>query len=238
VAFGGRAAGGRGVSGSGLGPVRALLFDFDGLILDTETAAYESWREVYEAHGCALSLDIWSKVYGGSGEEWDHIAHLEQQVNRRLDGEDIKRKRRERKVAMIEGERVCPGVEGLIRQAMEMDIGMAVVSSAGRPWVSHYLERHGLASRFGVIVCGEEGRAKPHPDLYLRALDLLGLEACECIALEDSPNGVRAARSAGIYCVAVPNRIARELQMDYGHANLEVTSLEGISLGELALVGA
>jgi beta-phosphoglucomutase-like phosphatase (HAD superfamily) len=89
--------------------IRGLIFDFDGLILDTEVPAFESWRVGYEQHGCVLSLEMWARVLGGSGLEWDHIAYLESQTGRKLDGDDIRRHRLEHKVALIEAETALPG---------------------------------------------------------------------------------------------------------------------------------
>jgi HAD superfamily hydrolase (TIGR01509 family) len=204
--------------------LRGLLFDFDGLILDTEVPAFEAWREIYEEHGGTLGLDTWSLVLGGSGLEVDHIAELGRIAGRTIDGERTRQRRLERKLALIEAQEALPGVLDYIAEGGRLGFKMAVVSSSPHPWVDHYLEKLGLASQFDAVICGDDAsRSKPHPDLYQAALDSLRLHPDEVIAFEDSPNGITAAQAAGIFCIAVPNAISLQLSVD--HADLRVSSL-------------
>ena len=198
--------------------IEALIFDFDGLVIDTEWPAYQSWKEVYEAHGCEFTLEIWSKVLGGSGAEWDHVAYLSRRTGVALDPEAVRSARFARKLAMIEQETICPGIVEYLEHARRLNLRTVIVSSAGRNWVVPFLDRLGLAGRFDPIVCGEDAeRVKPYPDLYERALEWLGLPAHRCVVFEDSPNGVVAAQSAGLRCIAVPNRASALLPMPECH---------------------
>jgi HAD superfamily hydrolase (TIGR01509 family) len=213
-------------------PIRGLIFDFDGLILDTEIPAFEAWREVYEEHGATLALDTWARVLGGSGLEVDHIAELERVAGRTLNGDAIRRRRLERKLALIEPQDVLPGVRGYIANGKQRGLKLAVVSSSPHRWVEGYLAKFGLIDTFDAIVCAEDApRSKPHPDLYQRALEQLHILPEEAIAFEDSPNGITAAQKAGIFCVTVPNDISSRFPID--HADYRLDSLADMSLEDL-----
>jgi beta-phosphoglucomutase-like phosphatase (HAD superfamily) len=114
-----------------------------------------------------------------------------------------------------------------------LGLALGVASSSPLAWVEGHLERLGIRSRFRSIVCRTHNRPpKPAPDLYLAALDDLGVAASDTIAVEDSPNGITAAKAAGLFCVAVPNPMTRPL--DFSGADLLLDSLADLPLSELA----
>jgi HAD superfamily hydrolase (TIGR01509 family) len=211
--------------------VRGLLFDFDGLIVDTERSSLASWQELYREHGQELPLDRWATVIGTIGG-FDPFAHLDELAGP-LDREGVLGRRQERELALADVEELRPGVLDYLEGARELGLATAVVSSSWRGWVDRHLGRVGLAERFDAIVTadGDPARAKPRPTLYLEALDLLGLEAHEAVALEDSPNGVRAAKGAGVLCVAVPSSATRALEL--GEPDLVLDSLAEVPLRAL-----
>ncbi len=212
--------------------IRALIFDFDGLILDTEGASYQSWAEIYEEHGGTLSMDVWSMVLGASGLEVDHIARLEEASGHEVDPDDIHRRRLRRKLALIDAEEALPGVLDYIASGKRQGLKLAVVSSSPHQWVDGYLAKLGIQTEFDAVICGDDAeRVKPAPDLYLRALDCLDVGPGEAIVFEDSPNGITAAQAAGIFCVAVPNPISAQLSTN--HADLTLPSLAAMPLEEL-----
>jgi HAD superfamily hydrolase (TIGR01509 family) len=214
--------------------VRALVFDFDGLILDTEVPAYATWQEVYQRHGHELALELWASVVGhGPGSApFDPHRHLEGLTGQSIDAEAVRRWRRPRTDALIEAEAVRPGVETYVAEARRRGLRLAVASSSPLGWVEGHLRRLGLRDAFEHLSCaGGELRGKPWPDVYLGALSALGVAGGEAIALEDSPTGVAAAREAGIFVVAVPNRITASL--DFALAHLRVESLAEVELAEL-----
>jgi HAD superfamily hydrolase (TIGR01509 family) len=212
--------------------IRGLIFDFDGLILDTELPEFEAWQSVYAEHGAALTLEAWSVCIGTGPDAFDAVAELEKQIGRSLDRVEVRRRHKARSLSIINAQPILPGVLEVLADAKARGLKLGVASTSERAWVAGHLERLGLIERFDCLCCGDEvENVKPAPDLYLAALDCLGLKPDEAIAFEDSPNGVLAARRAGLYCVAVPNPITRHLPLE--HASRRIASLADLSLGQL-----
>jgi len=211
---------------------RALIFDFDGLILDTESSDYHSWRDTYLDYGVELPLPLWQSAIG-TVDLFNPYEYLEAQVGRPLDRADLHRRRKERDNALLAQLEVLPGVLALIAGARERGMKLAVASSADHKWVDFHLQRLGLWSEFDSVNCRDDvdNRPKPDPAVYRLALQRLGLAADEAVALEDSPNGVAAARGAGIFTVAVPNQMTRSL--DFRQANMVVGSLAEVTFPTL-----
>jgi HAD superfamily hydrolase (TIGR01509 family) len=211
--------------------IRALIFDFDGLILDTEGPEFQSWIEIYQYHGARLEFAVWAATIG-TASTFDAYAELERQVGRPLDRAAIRAHRRQRNEELFAAEAVRPGVLDYVREARERGLGLAVASSSPRSWVGGHLERLGIINHFDHLRCADDVQlVKPDPELYLSAIDALGVAANEAIALEDSPNGILAAKRAGLYCVAVPNPLTRQLPLDL--ADLRVESLADLPLQRL-----
>jgi HAD superfamily hydrolase (TIGR01509 family) len=214
--------------------IRGLVFDFDGLIVDTESATLRVWQELYEEHGCELPLDEWETRIGlGAGaEQWDPCAHLERMLGQTLDREVLQARRRGRRDALIAAERARPGVERYLADARQLALQVGIASSSPFDWIAHHLERLGLQAFFDCIRCGDHvQQAKPAPDVYVAALESLRLRPGEAIAFEDSPNGVRAAKAAGLFCVAVPNPATARLLFD--DADMRLVSLAELPLALL-----
>ena len=212
--------------------VNALLFDFDGTIVDTESAAYRSWQELFGAHGQSLALDRWVAAVG-TLDGFDPLDELERLVGAPVDRASVEAQQLERERELGERELMRAGVPEYLEQARQSGLGVGIVTSSSTTWVTRHLERLNLADRWNCIVAanGDAAIAKPRPTLYLRALELLELEPGEAVAIEDSPNGVRAAKAAGLYCVAVPNPVTAGL--DLSAADLVVEALTDLQLDEL-----
>jgi len=201
--------------------IQALIFDFDGLILDTEVPDYESWQEVYREHGCDLPFARWAECIGTADILFDPYDELEAQSGRSIDRAAIRAKRRARYLEMIAAQPLLPGVEDYLADAKRLGLKLGVASSATSDWVHGHLTQRGLIEQFDCIRCADNvRRTKPDPELYLAALYALGLRAEQAVALEDSPNGIRAAVRAGLFCVAVPNALTRHLPLDEAHLRL------------------
>jgi HAD superfamily hydrolase (TIGR01509 family) len=207
----------------------ALVFDFDGLILDTEGPVYTAWREEFAAHGCPpLTIEEWSAEIGTMGG-LDLVGMIRARATRPFDVEAMHARRRGRCKELLDDETVQPGVVEWLDAAADLGLAVGIASSSQSQWVEPLLDRLGLRERFGHIACYGEGlAAKPEPDTYRAACAALGVEPDAAIALEDSPHGVAAAKAAGMWCVAVPHAITE--QLDLTQADLVLRSLADISL--------
>lgn len=212
--------------------IQALIFDFDGLILDTEVSSFQTWQEIYAEHNCDLPFDTWAVCIGGPAHSFDPCDFLEQQLGRPVQRDELRLRRRQRHVAMVETQSLLPGVQEYVLTAKRLGLKLGVASSSSHEWVDNHLARLGVLAYFDSIKCSNDVKySKPAPDLYLASLDALGVRADQAIALEDSPNGVLAAQRAGIFCIAVPNPITSQLSLS--HADMQLTSLADIPLEKL-----
>lgn len=221
-------------------PIRALIFDFDGLMVDTETPALQSWQEIYAEYGVTLSVHDWAATLGANAG-FDAHTHLVALLRERdpllaerviAEREAILARRQARKDALSAHQSLLPGVADLLAEARAADLPCAVASSSSRRWVEGWLQRLGVRHAFTTVVTADDVTAtKPAPDLFLAAAARLGLPPAECLVLEDSPNGIRAARAAGCPVVAIPGAISGQVPLP--PADLTLPSLAHTSLAAL-----
>lgn len=219
----------------------ALLFDFDGLILDTETSEFHSVGLAFSEHGVVLDRAEWQRIIGTADHpHWTEL--LERALGRRLEDRDaVVVRHRENHRVTVAAETVRPGVVELLDEAAAAGVPAAVVSSSPARWVVGHVERLGLRDRFADIVTrddlgGDPTRTKPAPDLFLLAAERLSAAPETCVVLEDSPNGVAAAVAAGMVVVAVPGPMTAGL--DFAAAHHAVESLAEVDLGALSRLRA
>jgi HAD superfamily hydrolase (TIGR01509 family) len=214
--------------------LKALIFDFDGLILDTETPEVLVWQSIYKDHGFELPVEEWHKTVGGYGiSNFDAAEHLALLSSGRLDPVSSKARYRTEADAIIHASPILPGVIEIIEEAKAAGLKVAIGSSSPHSWVDTHAKRLNIFHYFDFITCQDDvlpGRTKPNPDIYLKSLELLEIQANEAIVFEDSINGVEAARRAGIFVVAVPNELT--LQMGVS-GDLTVSSMAELTLQQL-----
>lgn len=211
--------------------VAALILDFDGTILDTETPVFEEWREEYRHYGHELEIAIWARGIGTHGVV-DLAANLAQLLADGHDPEALRHGVRRRVHRRLATQPLRPGIETLLDDAHEAGMPAAVASSSSSGWVEGWLEHHDVRSRIGPVCARDHvERLKPEPDLFLLAAEKLDVAPAACLVIEDSPNGVLAARGAGMRCIAVPNSVTRHLEMPA--AELVVESFEGLRLDDI-----
>ena len=209
--------------------IKALIFDFDGLILDTETTLLRSWEEIYSEYGISVSLPEWAGLLGTSTDPPEAYEIIEKHIGEPIDRESIRARRTQRELELLKSEEVMPGVVDIIVEARARGLRLGVASSSDRKWVDGHLMKLGLHAHFESIRCADDvSRTKPSPDLYLAVLRDMGLRPDQAIAFEDSFHGVEAVKKAGIFCVAVPNYVTRHLPMP--EADLTVNSLSEMEL--------
>jgi len=215
--------------------IKALIFDFDGLILDTESPDADAWIQIYAEHGFEFPIDEWGSIIGGRGiSNFDAAEHLSLLTQGRLDSASMRSRHRSESEAMTLAQPVMPGVLDYIRKAKQLDLKLGIASSSEHAWVDTHSRRLGILDHFDTVICSDDvgaGRTKPNPDLFLKALNQLRVKKNEAIVFEDSPNGVAAANQAGIFVVAVPNSITSRLKI--ANADMFLSSLSDLSLTEL-----
>jgi HAD superfamily hydrolase (TIGR01509 family) len=212
--------------------IRAVVFDFDGLILDTEGPVLTAWQEAFAAHGCPpLTMEEWAEEIGTAGA-LDLVALLQARAKRIVDLDEMHERRRARRDELLAAELVLPGVLEWLDEADALGLEIAIASSSPPEWVEPHLIRLELRHRFATVVCCSGGiAAKPAPDTYLAACAAIDVPPGESLAVEDSPHGVTAAKHAGLRCVAVPHAITE--QLDLSHADLRLRSLADVPLREV-----
>ena len=212
--------------------IKALIFDFDGLILETETPIFQSWQEIYQAYGCELSLEDWLANVGTAEEQFDPVASLEQRSGHPIDrGQTIIRRQR-RELELIQHQSVMPGVREYLENAHRLGLKIGLASSSSCDWVVGHLERLELISYFDAIAASDDvARTKPDPALYRTAVEWLGVAPHEAVAFEDSRNGLLAAKRAGLHCVVVPNALTHQLDLE--DADIRLESLAAMPLADL-----
>lgn len=202
--------------------IRAVVFDFDSVILETEESDFIAWREVWAEHSVELTLEEWTPCIGTVGASFDPVAELMARTAGAIDPDAVRAAQRERHLSLIARENVARGVIGFLDECDRRSLPKAIASSSDHDWVSGHLRRLGLLGRFDHFAC-HDGTCppKPAPDLYLRATRALGVDPHEALAIEDSPHGITAAIAAGLWCVAVPGALTRHLDLDAAHLRFE-----------------
>jgi HAD superfamily hydrolase (TIGR01509 family) len=209
----------------------AIVFDFDGLIVDTEGAGFISWQEVYERFGAELDLDHWSRATGYI-DGFDPALHLERLLGRRLDWSQIIPEREARNWELTLQAKTLPGIGPLFQAARQRGLRIGVASNSGNGWVEEGLKRLGLRHFVDAVVTRDMVmNPKPAPDVYLKTAQTLGIEPNRVVALEDSEPGCRAAKQAGMKAVAIPNKFSE--RQDFKVADLIVMSAEDLDLKSL-----
>jgi HAD superfamily hydrolase (TIGR01509 family) len=212
--------------------IKALIFDFDGLILETEGADLQSWQELFDAYGGEIPFSKWSTLIGTEEGTFDPANELEEQIGRKLDWGRLKPQRYQRWLDLIESQSILPGVMEYLEDGKRMGFKIGVASCSPLAWLDRHLSRLGILGYFDVIRGKEHVRiTKPDPAIYLAALAALQVSGGQAIAFEDSPNGIQAAKAAGLFCITVPNGLTSSLPLD--RADLHMRSLADMRLSEL-----
>ena len=185
---------------------KAIFFDFDGVILDTEWPIYLTWAHLFEREGFTLEKELYAKCIGSDFETWSPQTYLESLSGKTYDWDHENAQRQIKLEAEIENYLPMKGATKLIQSLAEKPT--AVVSSSTHLWVDRWLDKHQLAPYFNTTVCrGDAPRIKPAPDLYLKAASRLNIQPADCLVIEDSHNGLLSAQAAGMKIIVVPNRL-------------------------------
>jgi HAD superfamily hydrolase (TIGR01509 family) len=201
--------------------IKALIFDFDGTILDTETPEFKAWTEFYLEYNQALDVQLWGLGIGTWGV-FDPITNLEQLTGTTFDTSEVHARIRPRVLELIHASTLLPGVLETLDQARALGLRVGLASSSGSEWISGWLKHYSLEHHFEVVKTRDDvKKVKPDPELYLAAAKDLKLEPQFCVAIEDSPNGSKAALAAGMHTIAIPNQITQYLEFPNGVHRIE-----------------
>lgn len=208
--------------------IRALVFDFDGLMLDTESALIDAYADVHAAHGVAFDHALFLRSVGHANYAFDPWHAFEKRADRAALETERRMRNRERDLSLP----VRPGVAALLDAARTQPLRVALASNSPRAHCERHLTRIKLLDRFEFLACREDvPLLKPAPDLYKLVLGRFGLRGHEAIAFEDSHTGSLAAKRANLWTVAAPN--VSTAHHDFAHADLRVASLADVTLDQL-----
>jgi len=209
--------------------IKAVVFDFDGLIVDTESKECEAWEYIYKQYGVKLPQDLWCLNIGTNTSPFNVYNHLEQLTGTKLDLEQIRQDQRAYYHHILQNEPLRPGVREYLLTAQSLGLRIGLASSSTNEWVRGFLDLHRLTAFFEVICTADDVlHVKPDPALYIKALSNLQTAPAEAVAFEDSPNGALAAERAGMHCVIVPNTITSGLT--FGQHDLRLESMQMMGL--------
>ncbi|HEY2699044.1 MAG TPA: HAD family hydrolase [Pseudonocardiaceae bacterium] len=212
-------------------PITALIFDFDGLLMDTESTMLASWQYEWRQYQLELAADGFFAEHGGDVSE-QRYARLASAVGPGYDRAASHARRVAHRDELNAALDLEPGIHAWLDQADELGLRLSVASSSPRAWVTRLLGQVGQLARFASVVCGDEvEQVKPDPGVYLLALTQLGVPPEQAVAFEDSPHGVAAAKAAGLRCVAVPNRHTDPVK--FGAADVLLTSATDRPIAEV-----
>lgn len=211
--------------------IKALIFDFDGLIIDTEAADYQAWLEIYRGCGLDYPLSEFQNTIGLYSSVPVPLDQLDE-LKGPLDREFINSRRSQRAMELAMRQPLLPGVLSYLEDVHHLGLQAAIASSSPRTWLDCFLEPRNLTHYFDVIVTGDTvSQAKPSPELFNKAIHKLGVNSNEALILEDSYYGLLAAQAAGIRCVIIPSSLTSG--MDFHNADLVLDSLDCKPLDQL-----
>ncbi|MFS8572415.1 MAG: HAD family phosphatase [Clostridia bacterium] len=213
-------------------PYKALVFDYDGTIVDTERAVFISWQELFREHGLELPLADWDDAVGAAADAVDPYAMLAQRLGQPVDRLALEVRRRAHEKKLLGNEPLRPGVAALIQDAKAQGLLLGMASNSSYRWIEEGLAPYGLLEQFDTVCTPDDGvPPKPDPALYRLAVERLGVAPSEAVAIEDSPHGAAAARAAGLACVVVPSALTKGRAFPEGC--IVIDTLEGMSARRL-----
>ena len=212
--------------------IKAIIFDFDGLILDTETPDFIAWEEIFNRYGLDFPANEYAQSIGVTYDDDSPLEFLKEHMGKDFDEKQLFREFKQQKIELIDEEQLCEGVMDYFHEARQLGLFIGLASSSKREWINHYLDEHEIMHYFDTInTVDDVKQPKPDPELYTRAIEQLGLQPFEALALEDSINGIKSAKNAGLFVAVVPNPVTRAT--DLSQADISINRLSDITLSKL-----
>jgi len=212
--------------------IKSLIFDFDGLICDTETPELEAWKSIFDDLGYSFPIEEYLKSIGSIYNDLSPLRFLKEMSSKKIDMDAIAAVFKSRKIELINQEPLMPCVKQYLDDAKSSNINIGLASSSPFEWIDHHLRRLDIMDYFDCIITANDvQKTKPDPALFIKAAQSLKSNPEEVLALEDSTNGVTAALQAGIYVVVVPNPVTANFNFDNAH--IVISSLCDLPLKSL-----
>ncbi len=212
--------------------IKGIIFDFDGLICDTETPELRAWEALFNDYSLIFPFDRYQETIGSVHNDETPFIFLEEMLAQPINRVKTKEKFTYVRNKLIELEPIRPGILDYIKKANSYHLKVGLASSSPRAWIDYHLNRLKISAYFGCIkTFNDVSKTKPDPELYLKTLDCMNLKPNAVIALEDSPNGVAAAKKAGVFVAVFPNEVTGNF--DFDNADLLIDSIEDMPFDNL-----
>jgi HAD superfamily hydrolase (TIGR01509 family) len=218
--------------------IRTVIFDMDGVIIDTEPIHHHAFFTQFAELGITVSDALYASFLGSS--TCNVFQHLKQEFNLPQEVDELLRRKRELFNKVFDTDEkldLLPGVRALIEDIQQHGLQLVLASSASKATIARVFDRFGLAPYFLHRVSGEDfAQSKPNPDIFLHAASLANTPVTECLVIEDSANGVAAAKAAGIYCIgyASPHSAGQDLHL----ADRVIQDFSELSAAEIQAIGS
>ncbi|MEK4357513.1 HAD family hydrolase [Paenibacillus sp. FSL M7-1455] len=212
--------------------IKALIFDFDGLIVDTETPAYHAFCKIYKEYGKELPLEMYARCVGTSFEFFNPYTYLAELLEQAGDAERIRKQVDVCYRELLKDVQPRPGVVSYLQEAKRLGLRVCIASSSYYNWIEPYLDKFSLHGYFEFVNTADlVKKVKPDPELYQLSLQKLEIRPEEAVSFEDSLNGFIAAKQAGVRTVIVPNEMTTTFSFE-GY-DLKIPDMEAMPLNEL-----
>ncbi|WP_040712533.1 HAD family hydrolase [Paenibacillus curdlanolyticus] len=209
--------------------MKAIVFDFDGLIIDTETEWFHAFQEAMARYGAEFPFEFFVTCIGTVDGRLE--AFIEEKAGKE-NVEAICNLGRELHFERMKTVDIREGVKEYLAEAKALGLRIGLATSSRREWPERFLKQLGIRDYFEVIKTRDDvEKVKPDPALYLQAIEALGINADEAIAFEDSAHGANAAIAAGLHCVIVPNESTKDIAFEKYH--LRIGSMSDMSLAQV-----
>lgn len=212
--------------------VKAIIFDFDGTVIDTEMVWYNAFRDAYREHGVELTVEMYAPCIGTSHHAFNPFEYLVTDLHLPIDLKAFRRAVEARHAELMKTQGIREGILDYLHGARSKGLKIGMASSSSREWVERYTTNLKIREYFDCIrTANDVAQVKPDPEVYLRTLQGLDVAANDAVAIEDSPNGAKAAKAAGLYCIVVPGMLT--LDLDFGPVDRRLNSLADLALEDL-----
>ena len=193
--------------------IKAILFDHDGTLVDSEPSHFKMWERVLKSYGVDLTMDDYKQNYAGVPTSTNAIEMVKNYPSVNVDSSILEDEKNIATRRFLSGDAfpLMDGAKETIQYFKDAGLKIAVVTGAGREGIEATIKSNGLHDFLSVVVSGDDvENSKPSPDVYIKAMERLGVDSSECIAIEDTENGSRAAVGANVPCVAVPTEMSKQ----------------------------